>query len=60
MPPFCQSSTIQIALTSFQNSSRFLLGFPLKLSHAPLQVSCTQNHKIATFIKFVLSAGLIS
>jgi hypothetical protein len=59
MPPFYQSSTIEIALTSLQNSSRFLLGFLLKLSHAPLQVSCPQNHKIAAFIKSVLSAGLI-
>jgi hypothetical protein len=40
--------------------SRFLLGFPLKLSHAPLQVSCPQNHKIVAFIKSVLSASLIS
>jgi hypothetical protein len=59
MPPVCQSSTIKIALTSLQNSNRFLLGFPLKLSHAPLQISCPQNHKIVTIIKSVLSAGLI-
>jgi hypothetical protein len=36
-----------------QNSSRFILGFSLKLSHAPLQGSCSQNHKITTFIKSV-------
>jgi hypothetical protein len=48
--PVCQSSTIKIALTSLQNSSRFLLGFPLKLSHAPLQVSCPQNHLPPTLL----------
>jgi hypothetical protein len=36
-----------------QNSSRFILGFQLKLSHAPLQDSSPQNHKIAAFIKSV-------
>jgi hypothetical protein len=36
-----------------QNSSHFILGFQLKLSHAPLQDSCPQNHKIVAFIKSV-------
>jgi hypothetical protein len=47
-PKYCLSLLIFL-----QNSSRFILGFQLKLSHAPLQDSCPQNHKIAAFIKSV-------
>jgi hypothetical protein len=39
-----------------QHSGRYVLGFPLKLSHAPLQVACPQNHKLT----IPIPAGLIS
>jgi hypothetical protein len=53
MLPQSANLPLQNAAPFLQNSSRFILGFQLKLSQAPLQDSCPQNHKIAAFIKSV-------